>query len=153
MKGQIMLWHWWEICRNSDFAFVIVMHSLWVFFAAWSRPICTVVERSVLVLYNPWLKHTKLLILIAPSWLVLFFCRNLLKRIPKVSSEDLMRVGHKYIAPLFDPAQSSCAICCHPSKVEEIREEFNRWVWKGTALPLILTIKRYCCAHHNVMLF
>ena len=64
-----------------------------------------------------------------------------------------MRVGHKYIAPLFDPAQSSCAICCHPSKVEEIREEFNRWVWKGTALPLILTIKRYCCAHHNVMLY
>ena len=64
-----------------------------------------------------------------------------------------MRVGHKYIAPLFDPAQSSCAICCHPSKVEEIREEFNRWVWKETALPLILTIKRYCCAHHNVMLY
>ena len=57
-----------------------------------------------------------------------FFCRNLLKRIPQVSLEDLMRVGHKYIAPLFDPAQSSCAICCHPSKVEEIREEFNRWV-------------------------
>lgn len=51
--------------------------------------------------------------------------RNLLKRIPQVSLEDLMKVGHKYIAPLFDPAQSSCAICCHPSKVEEIREEFN----------------------------
>ena len=97
--------------------------------------------------------HTNLLISITPSWLVLFFRRNLLKRIPQVSLEDLMRVGHKYIAPLFDPAQSSCAICCHPSKVEEIREEFNRWVWKETALSLIFTIKRYCCAHHNVMLF
>ena len=88
------------------------------------------------------------IISITPSWLVLFFCRNLLKRIPQVSLKDLMRVGHKYIAPLFDPAQSSCAICCHPFKVEEIREEFHRWV-----LSLIFTIKRYCCAHHNVMLF
>lgn len=33
-----------------------------------------------------------------------------------------------YVAPLFDPAQSSCAICCHPSKVDEIKDEFSRWV-------------------------
>jgi len=38
---------------------------------------------------------------------------------------DLIRVAKTYVAPLFDPAQSSCAICCHPSKVDEIKEEFS----------------------------
>ena len=51
-----------------------------------------------------------------------------------------MRVGQKYVAPLFDPAQSSCAICCHPSKVEEIRGEFNRLVRKETALLLTIIL-------------
>ena len=145
MRNLQELW----FCFCSSIAFTLG------FSAAWSRPICTVVEGSVLVPYNPWLKHTKLLIVIAPLWLVFFFffCRNLLERIPQVSLEDLMRVGHKYIAPLFDPAQSSCAICCHPSKVEEIREEFNRWVWKETALPLIIIIKSHCCVYHSVIFY
>ena len=40
---------------------------------------------------------------------------------------DLIRVGRTYVTPLFDPTQSSVAICCHPSKVEEIKEEFKRY--------------------------
>lgn len=56
------------------------------------------------------------------------FCRGLLSKISQVSLPDLIRVGKTYIAPLFDPSQSSCAICCHPSKVDEIKEEFNRCV-------------------------
>ena len=45
-----------------------------------------------------------------------------------MSLSDLIRVAKTYVAPLFDPAQSSCAICCHPSKVDEIKEEFSRCV-------------------------
>ena len=40
---------------------------------------------------------------------------------------DLIRVGRTYVTPLFDSTQSSVAICCHPSKVEEIKEEFKRY--------------------------
>ncbi|KAL3870528.1 hypothetical protein ACJMK2_038582 [Sinanodonta woodiana] len=51
--------------------------------------------------------------------------RDLLKTISKVSIADLQRVGEKYMAPLFDVSQIRCAVCCHPSKVEEISEEFK----------------------------
>ncbi|KAL9988958.1 hypothetical protein ACROYT_G003456 [Oculina patagonica] len=51
--------------------------------------------------------------------------RGLLTKISQVSLPDLIRVGKTYIAPLFDQSQSSCAICCHPSKVDEIKEEFS----------------------------
>jgi len=51
--------------------------------------------------------------------------RSLLSKISQVSLADLIRVGQKYVAPLFDPSRSSVAICCHPSKVDEIKEEFN----------------------------
>ncbi|XP_031560013.1 uncharacterized protein C05D11.1-like [Actinia tenebrosa] len=52
--------------------------------------------------------------------------RNLLERVSKVTIHDLDRVGQKYIAPLFDPLTSRCAVCCHPSKVEEIREGLGK---------------------------
>lgn len=55
-----------------------------------------------------------------------FPLRSLLAEISQVSLADLIRVGQKYVAPLFDPAHSSLAVCCHPSKVDEIKEEFNR---------------------------
>ncbi|KAK3733082.1 hypothetical protein QZH41_008418 [Actinostola sp. cb2023] len=48
--------------------------------------------------------------------------RGLLDGVSNVTMEDLERVGQKYIAPLFDPLTSRCAVCCNPSKVEEIRE-------------------------------
>ena len=52
--------------------------------------------------------------------------RTLLGKISQVTLADLIRVGRGYVAPLFDPARSSFAVCCHPSKVDEIREEFGR---------------------------
>ena len=52
--------------------------------------------------------------------------RTLLDKISQVTLADLLRVGREYVAPLFDPARSSFAVCCHPSKVDEIREEFGR---------------------------
>ncbi|KAL3870529.1 hypothetical protein ACJMK2_038583 [Sinanodonta woodiana] len=52
--------------------------------------------------------------------------RDLLQTISKVSIADLQRVGEKYMAPLFDVSQIRCAVCCHPSKVEEISEEFRK---------------------------
>ncbi|XP_073242896.1 uncharacterized protein C05D11.1-like [Porites lutea] len=51
--------------------------------------------------------------------------RSLLAKVSQVTLADLIRVGRTYVAPLFDPTQSSVAICCHPSKVEEIKEEFK----------------------------
>lgn len=53
------------------------------------------------------------------------FTRNLLKQIYKVTIDDLQYVGTKYLIPLFDPTTSSCAICCHTSKVEEIVTGFK----------------------------
>lgn len=54
-----------------------------------------------------------------------FICRRLIKAIPHVTMEDLLRVGKKYIAPVFDPKCSKVAICCHPTKVEEITKDFK----------------------------
>ena len=53
--------------------------------------------------------------------------RSLLAKVSQVTLPDLIRVGRTYVTPLFDPTQSSVAICCHPSKVEEIKEEFKRY--------------------------
>ena len=53
--------------------------------------------------------------------------RSLLAKVSQVTLADLIRVGQTYVTPLFDPTQSSVAICCHPSKVEEIKEEFKRY--------------------------
>ena len=65
-------------------------------------------------------------ILVPNLTVVLSSLRTLLDKISQVSLADLIRVGREYVAPLFDPARSSFAVCCHPSKVDEIREEFGR---------------------------
>ncbi|XP_030845247.1 uncharacterized protein C05D11.1-like [Strongylocentrotus purpuratus] len=51
--------------------------------------------------------------------------RELLKRISKVTVEDLKRVGEKYFSLLFDPSKAKCALCCQSSKVDEIKEAFK----------------------------
>lgn len=51
--------------------------------------------------------------------------KKLIQAIPKVTLEDMKRVGQLYITPLFDPAKSKVAICCHPTKVEEITKDFK----------------------------
>ena len=52
--------------------------------------------------------------------------REILDKLDKVTLADLTRVGKKYVAPLFDPAVSQCAVCCHPSKTQEIKDGFER---------------------------
>ncbi|KAG0434837.1 hypothetical protein HPB47_018841 [Ixodes persulcatus] len=51
--------------------------------------------------------------------------RLLLERVAAVSLSDLLRVGRQYLRPLFDPATSKLAICCHPSKVEDTVAAFK----------------------------
>ncbi|XP_028410939.1 uncharacterized protein C05D11.1-like [Dendronephthya gigantea] len=55
------------------------------------------------------------------------FNKLLLEKISKVSLEDLRRVGKKYFTKLFSVAQSNCAVCCHPSKVDEIQTSFQKF--------------------------
>ncbi|XP_053381490.1 uncharacterized protein C05D11.1-like isoform X2 [Mercenaria mercenaria] len=51
--------------------------------------------------------------------------KDLLKLISKVSLDDLKRVGAKYIAKLFDEKEVRRAVCCNPSKVNEVVQTFK----------------------------
>jgi len=51
--------------------------------------------------------------------------REFLKRVDKVTIEDLERVGPKYISALFDGSKSRTSVVCHPSKVEEVVAGFK----------------------------
>lgn len=53
------------------------------------------------------------------------YYRVLLEKVNAVKLDDLVRVGKKYLSPLFDPAQSRLAICCHPSKVDDTVHAFK----------------------------
>lgn len=54
------------------------------------------------------------------------YTRTLLEAITKVTESDLKRVGSLYLKPLFSPEKSRCAICCPPSKVEDIVNGFSQ---------------------------
>lgn len=45
----------------------------------------------------------------------------MLKKVAQVTLDDLKRVGEKYVVDFFDTNKVRCSVCCHPSKVEEIR--------------------------------
>lgn len=47
--------------------------------------------------------------------------REMLKKVSQVNLEDLKRVGDKYLGDFFDANKVRCSVCCHPSKVEEVR--------------------------------
>ncbi|GLH01355.1 Presequence protease, mitochondrial [Gryllus bimaculatus] len=51
--------------------------------------------------------------------------RNLVNLIAQVSTDDLNRIGPKYVAPLFDPQKCKTSVVCHPSKAEEIASGFK----------------------------
>ncbi|XP_014253359.1 uncharacterized protein C05D11.1-like [Cimex lectularius] len=51
--------------------------------------------------------------------------RKLVKKLSNVSIEDLVKIGPKYIAPMFDPDVTRVSVVCHPSKVEEISKNLN----------------------------
>ncbi|XP_077994627.1 uncharacterized protein C05D11.1-like [Glandiceps talaboti] len=63
--------------------------------------------------------------------------RKLLQRLSKVTINDLKMVGQKYFAPLFDTSKARCAVCCNPSKVEEIREGFKGLSRELTVMPSV----------------
>lgn len=54
------------------------------------------------------------------------FCRTLLRDLKLVTAEDLVRVGSTYFSLLFNPNETSAALCCHPTKVSEIKDSFDR---------------------------
>eukprot|EP00794_Sanderia_malayensis_P015884 gene15884-17484_t len=59
------------------------------------------------------------------------FCRDLLAKVSSVTIDDLTRVAKTYFTRLFDPTVSCAALCCHPSKVDEIVKDF-----KGISMDL-----------------
>lgn len=54
------------------------------------------------------------------------YTKTLLEAITKVTESDMKRVGSLYLKPLFSPEKSCCAICCPPSKVEDIVNGFSQ---------------------------
>ncbi|GFS72170.1 uncharacterized protein C05D11.1 [Nephila pilipes] len=63
------------------------------------------------------------------------YTQELLEKISQVTTSDMERVGQKYLKPLFDGSVSKCAICCHPSKVNDLIEGFKKFQRKLTVLP------------------
>lgn len=53
------------------------------------------------------------------------YTKHLVTKVSKVTLADVKRVAPKYLLPLFDTQQSRCAVCCHPSKVQEVQDAFK----------------------------
>eukprot|EP00112_Aurelia_sp_Birch-Aquarium-sp1_P017903 Seg42.13_Seg42.8 transcript_id=Seg42.13_Seg42.8/GoldUCD/mRNA.D3Y31 product="putative protein C05D11.1" protein_id=Seg42.13_Seg42.8/GoldUCD/D3Y31 len=53
------------------------------------------------------------------------FSKELLQRVSTVTLNDLKTIANKYFVALFDSNTSCSALCCHPSKVEEIVKDFK----------------------------
>jgi Zn-dependent M16 (insulinase) family peptidase len=53
------------------------------------------------------------------------YSQNFLKQVAAVTVEDLQRVAPIHLKPLFDVSKSRCAVCCHPSKVQEVVQGFK----------------------------
>ncbi|KAK3088334.1 hypothetical protein FSP39_017783 [Pinctada imbricata] len=51
--------------------------------------------------------------------------KKMLEKVSKVTVADLKRVGEQYIAPLFDSSVSRTVVCCNPSKIGEVVQEFK----------------------------
>ena len=80
-----------------------------------------IIKRRVLAYADHILFETASLMLLFP-----YLSRDLLQKVSKVSIDDMQRVSKKYFKKLFDPLASCSALCCHPSKVEEILKDFSR---------------------------
>jgi len=55
--------------------------------------------------------------------------KKLLRQVSEITVDDIKRVGPLYVPALFDAKKSWLAVCCHPSKVDEIvagLKEFDR---------------------------
>ena len=49
-----------------------------------------------------------------------------MRAVSTVTIEDLKRVGSQYFSRLFSPTVATCAVCCNPSKVDEVKSELVR---------------------------
>lgn len=61
--------------------------------------------------------------------------RDMLKKVAQVTLDDLKRVGEKYVVDFFDTNKVRCSVCCHPSKVEEIRNGLKQVNLELDVLP------------------
>lgn len=52
-----------------------------------------------------------------------------IRQVNKVTIDDMVAVGKKYISKLFTP-NSRTTIVCHPDKANEIRDEFTKYGFK-----------------------
>ncbi|KAL5484731.1 hypothetical protein EMCRGX_G021276 [Ephydatia muelleri] len=69
------------------------------------------------------------------------FSQSLLSMVAKVTAEDLVRVGTKYFATLFDPTVASCAILCNTSKAEDVKVGFERF---GRTVNVTYDLGEFC---------
>lgn len=53
----------------------------------------------------------------------------LIERVGRVQMEDMEKVAHSYMAPLFDPAKSFTTVVCHTSKCETVAQSFAELVF------------------------
>ena len=52
--------------------------------------------------------------------------RDLLEAVSKVTIADLQSVGKRYFKLLLEPATTSTAVCCNPSKVTEVKQGLEK---------------------------
>ncbi|RWS10415.1 uncharacterized protein B4U79_04417 [Dinothrombium tinctorium] len=55
------------------------------------------------------------------------FKRKILEEVSHVTLEKIKAIAPIYLKPLFNNSVSRCAICCHPSKVDEIVKAFKEY--------------------------
>ncbi|XP_076319317.1 uncharacterized protein C05D11.1-like [Tachypleus tridentatus] len=65
------------------------------------------------------------------------YTKEMIDLISTVTVEDVRKAASKYLAPLFDVEMSRCAICCHPSKVDEVVRNFKTMSRELTVLSSI----------------
>jgi len=54
--------------------------------------------------------------------------RTLVKKISEVTLEELPQIGKKYVMSLFDPKCTRTAMVCPPSKLNDITDEFKKYL-------------------------
>lgn len=60
------------------------------------------------------------------SKLLFFLYRSMLSLIADVTTEDLNRVGDKYVRPLFEAKDAVTAVVCDSAKADEIKAGFEK---------------------------
>ena len=53
-------------------------------------------------------------------------CRKLLTAVSSVTIEDLKKVGELYFSKMLELSLVTMAVCCNPSKVQEVKEGLEK---------------------------